>query len=69
MNWQEWCGYIDRLEDLGMQALDLVAEMRADPPDGWPRPGLGVIPVLGFAVDVPTKGGAENARIGRHSRR
>ena len=25
--------YCDRIEDLGMQMLDLVAELRADPPD------------------------------------
>ena len=55
MDFQQYCGYIDRLEDLGQQVLDLVAEMRADPPQRWPRPGLGAVPVVGLAVDVPKK--------------
>ena len=58
MDYEQFLGYVDRLEDLGQQALDLVAELRADPPDGWPRPGLGAVPILGVACDVPTKGGA-----------
>lgn len=57
MNHAEYTGYIDRMEDLGQQLLDLVAEMRADPPKGWPRPGLGAVPILGECCDVPTKGG------------
>ena len=55
MNYEHYLGYIDRMEDLGEQILDLVAEMREDPPKGWPRPGLGAIPIVGTAVDVPTK--------------
>lgn len=58
MNYDEFVGYVDRLEDLGQQALDLVAELRADPPNGWPRPGLGAVPILGEAYDVPKKRGA-----------
>lgn len=64
MDFQQYCGYIDRLEDLGQQVLDLVAEMRADPPQRWPRPGLGAVRIIGAACDVPTKPGvrgAENA--------
>lgn len=57
MTFEEWTGYIDRMEDLGEQMLDLVAEMRADPPQKWPRPGIGAVKILGFACDVPKKGG------------
>lgn len=56
MNYEHYLGYIDRMEDLGEQLLDLVAEMREDPPKGWPRPGLAAVPIIGTAVDVPTKG-------------
>lgn len=55
MNYEHYLEYIDRMEDLGEQVLDLVAEMRADPPKGWPRPGLGAVPIIRAAVDVPTK--------------
>lgn len=58
MNYEEFVGYVDRLEDLGQQTLDLVAELRADPPNGWPRPCIGAVPILGEAYDVPTKGSA-----------
>ena len=64
MDFQQYCGYIDRLEDLGQQVLDLVAEMRADPPQRWPRPGLEAVRIIGAACDVPTKPGVrggENA--------
>lgn len=33
--------YMARLEDIGCQLMDLVVEMRADPPDGWQPPSLG----------------------------
>lgn len=59
MNFSEWNGYIDRMEDIGQQLLDVVAEMRADPPKGWPRPGLCGVPIIGSACDVPTKCRAE----------
>lgn len=55
MDYEHYLGYIDRMEDLGEQILDLVAEMKADPPKGWPQPGLGAVPIIGTAVDVPTK--------------
>lgn len=57
MDFNEWNGYVDRLEDLGQQMLDLVAEMRADPPQQWPKPGLGAIKILGMTSDVPKKRG------------
>ena len=60
MNFPEYLQYIDRLEDLGQQVLDLVAEMRADPPQKWPRPGLAAVPVVGTAIDVPKKRGADH---------
>ena len=66
MDYHQYCGYIDRLEDLGQQVLDLVAEMRSDPPGKWPRPGLGAVQIIGAACDVPTKTGvwgAENAPL------
>ena len=53
MNYDEFVVYCARLEDLGEQVLDLVAELRADPPEACRRPGLGAVPVLGVAVDVP----------------
>lgn len=40
MNQVEFGGYVDRLEDLGMQILDLAAEMRADPPVDCPCGGV-----------------------------
>lgn len=58
MEFQHYLGYIDRMEDLGEQILDIVAEMRADPPRGWPVPGFFAVPVIGVAVDVPKKEGA-----------
>lgn len=57
MDFNEWNGYVDWLEDLGQQMLDLVAEMRADPPQQWPKPGLGAIKILGMTSDVPKKRG------------
>lgn len=57
MDYKQFLGYVDRIEDLGQQALDLVAELRADPPDEWPRPDMMDVPILGVACDVPTKGG------------
>lgn len=40
MNVNDYVVYMARLEDLGAQVLDLVAEMRADPPAGWTPPSL-----------------------------
>lgn len=60
VDYADFVTYCARLEDLGEQVLDLVAEIRADPPQGWPRPCLGAVPVVGVAVDVPKKAVAIN---------
>ena len=41
MDANQYTVYMARLEDLGCQIMDLVVEMRADPPDGWQPPSLG----------------------------
>lgn len=41
MDRNDYTVYMARMEDIGQQLLDLVAEMRADPPAGWSPPSLG----------------------------
>ena len=53
--------YMARLEDLGCQILDLVAEMRADPPDGWMPPSLGA---AAAALGMPSALDLESIPVG-----
>ena len=50
-----WADLSSQLMDLGAQAADIVAEMRADPP------AFRRTEILGVAVDVPTTRGVKGA--------
>lgn len=53
--------YMARMEDLGAQLLDLVAEMRVDPPDGWAPPSLGA---AAAALGMPSALDLESIPVG-----
>lgn len=63
MDANQYTVYMARLEDLGCQIMDLVVEMRADPPDGWQPPSLGAaaaaLGLTGCVSNLGSLGGDE----------
>lgn len=63
MDANQYTVYMARLEDLGCQIMDLVVEMRADPPEGWQPPSLGAaaaaLGLVGCCADLGTMRGGD----------